>query len=153
LIPRAALGRTGLLLYRRGLRRVLWHLWAPHRCFDEATFERTPQALGKPDFVDAVIHSHRVRLGLVEGDSAVAAIEQALRGQPSFAVPTVSLQGGEDGVFRPEISVAHQRLFTGPYVRRVIDRVGHNAPEEAPAAFAQVVLERVAATVGGAMRP
>ena len=88
-----------------------------------------------------VIHSYRVRFGLVEGDPAVQATEMQLRRQPRIGVPTVVLHGGGDGVFRPETSAAHHRFFTGPYARRVIDGVGHNLPQEAPAAFAQAVLD------------
>ena len=141
-------GRAGLQQHRRALCRLLWQLWSPHWGFDDATFERTAPAFDNPDFVDVVIHSYRVRFGLVEGDPAVAATEQLLRRQPRIGVPTISLQGGGDGVFRPEVSAGHQRFFTGPYERRVIDRVGHNVPQEAPAAFAQAVLELVAAAPG-----
>ena len=143
-------GRAGLQQHRRALCRLLWQLWSPHWRFDDATFERTAPAFDNPDFVEVVIHSYRVRFGLVEGDPAVAHTEQALRGQPRIGVPTVSLQGGGDGVFRPEISAAHRRFFTGPYERRVIDRVGHNVPQEAPGEFARAVRELVAGTVGGA---
>ena len=40
-------------------------------------------------------------------------------------------------------SLRHRALFTGPYERRVLDGVGHNLPQEAPAAFADAVLALV----------
>lgn len=140
-------GRAGLQRHRYALCRLLWQQWSPHWQFDEATYARTAESFDNPDFVDVVIHSYRVRFGLVDGDPAVASTEQLLRQQPRIGVPTVSLNGGGDGVFRAEISAAHSKFFTGPYARRVIDRVGHNVPQEAPAEFAQAVLELVAGTL------
>jgi len=140
-------GRAGLQRHRHALCRLLWQQWSPHWQFDEATYARTAESFDNPDFVDVVIHSYRVRFGLVDGDPAVASTEQLLRQQPHIAVPTVSLNGGGDGVFRAEISAAHSKFFTGPYARRVIDRVGHNVPQEAPAEFAQAVLGLVAGTL------
>ena len=35
-------------------------------------------------------------------------------------------------------------LFTGPYQRRVLPKIGHNPPQEAPQAVADAVLELAA---------
>ena len=43
-------------------------------------------------------------------------------------------------VVRQGGAVNHARYFSGPYERRVIPRVGHNLPQEAPAEFAEAVL-------------
>jgi pimeloyl-ACP methyl ester carboxylesterase len=134
-------GRAGLHRHRHALCKLLWQQWSPHWSFDDATYARTAVSFDNPDFVEVVIHSYRVRFGLVDGDPAVAPTERLLRQQPRIGVPTVSLNGGGDGVFRCEISASHRRYFTGPYARRVVDRVGHNVPQEAPAEFAQAVLE------------
>jgi pimeloyl-ACP methyl ester carboxylesterase len=139
-------GRAGLQRHRHALCRLLWQQWSPHWDFDDATYARSAVAFDNPDFVDVVIHSYRVRFGLVEGDPAVAATEARLRQQPRIGVPTVVLHGGGDGVFRAEVSESHHRFFTGPYVRSVIDRVGHNVPQEAPVAFAQAVLDLTGGT-------
>lgn len=136
-------GRAGLQQHRHALCKLLWQQWSPRWRFDDATYQRTAASFDNPDFVDVVIHSYRVRFGLEPGDPAMAVTEALLRQQPRIAVPTVCLQGGGDGVFRAEISAAHHRFFTGPYARRVLDRVGHNVPQEAPQAFAQAVLELV----------
>ena len=140
-------GRAGLQRHRHALCKLLWRLWSPHWRFDDATYDRTAASFDNLDFVDVVIHSYRVRFGLVDGDPAVAATESLLRQHPRIAVPAVSLNGGGDGVFRPEISEAHRPLFTGPYARRVLDRVGHDVPQEAPVEFAQAVLELVSGTL------
>lgn len=134
-------GRNGLQQHRHALCRLLWRQWSPHWDFDEATYARSAAAFDNPDFVDVVIHSYRVRFGLVDGDPAVADTEARLRRQPRIGIPTVALHGGADGVFRPAVSESHHRFFAGPYERRVIERVGHNLPQEAPVAFAQAVLQ------------
>jgi pimeloyl-ACP methyl ester carboxylesterase len=36
--------------------------------------------------------------------------------------------------------VHHGRYFTGPFERRVLPRVGHNPPQEAPQAVADAVI-------------
>ena len=61
--------------------------------------------------------------------------------QPKIAVPAINLHGSVDGVAPAFLSEGHDRFFTGPYQRRVLDHVGHNVPQEAPAAFAEAVLE------------
>ena len=140
-------GRAGLQRHRHAFCKLLWQLWSPHWRFDDATYDRSAASFDNLDFADVVIHSYRVRFGLIDGDPAVAATERLLRQHPRIAVPTVSLNGGGDGVFRPEISAAHRAFFTGPYARRVLDRVGHDVPQEAPAEFAQAVLELVSGTL------
>ena len=134
-------GRTGLAGHRHALCKLLWSLWSPDWSFDDATYDRTAVSFENPDFVDVVIHSYRVRYGLVAGDPSCEAVEQRLLERPPIAVPTISLDGGNDGVMRADGSLRHRRFFTGPSSRRVIQRVGHNLPQEAPAAFAAAVLE------------
>lgn len=134
-------GRAGLSRHRRALCRLLWQQWSPGWHFDEATYERTAAAFDNEDFVEVVIHSYRVRYGLVGGDPACEATEQRLQPQPPIAVPSVSLVGGQDGVIPAAASEGHHRFFTGPHARRVLEQVGHNLPQEAPQAFARAVLE------------
>ena len=67
-----------------------------------------------------------------------------LAAQPPIAVPTIVLQGEAPGTMPPEASIAHAKLFTGPYQRRTLPRVGHNVPQEAPRETAQAVMELVA---------
>ena len=55
-------------------------------------------------------------------------------------MPAIALQGEADGVLGPELSESHARQFTGRYERRVLPRIGHNPPQEAPDAFADAVL-------------
>jgi len=70
--------------------------------------------------------------------------EARLAAQPTIGVPTIALDGADDGVSGPEASARHGRHFTGPYQRRVVANAGHNLPQEQPRAFADAVLELVA---------
>jgi pimeloyl-ACP methyl ester carboxylesterase len=139
-------GVAGLTQNRRDIARLLWTLWSPHWSFDDATFEASAQAFDNPDFVDVVIHSYRVRYGYVAGDPALAGLEAQLAARPKIAVPTITLQGDDMGTVPPEASLAHARYFTGSYERRVIPRVGHNIPQEAPQATADAVMTLVKAS-------
>jgi len=107
---------------------------------DAATFERTALAFDNPDFVEIVIHSYRHRFGLVAGDPAVAAIERSLATRPPITVPTITLDGADDGVMGIGETAGDARHFTGRHEHRVIAGVGHNLPQEAPAAFADAML-------------
>ena len=134
-------GRRGLAQDRRGVCRLLWELWSPTWRFDEATFEHSAAAFDNPDFVDVVIHSYRHRFGLVDGDPALAHIEQRLAQQPPITVPAITFDGADDGVRPPAPASQHAARFTGPRSHRLVPGVGHNMPQEVPATFADAVLE------------
>jgi pimeloyl-ACP methyl ester carboxylesterase len=134
-------GRAGLTANRRGIAQLLWSLWSPPWRFDQHTFDASAAMLDNPDFVDVVIHSYRHRFGYAAGDPTLESIEQQLAAQPPITVPTISLDG-DDGGFGPADCSAEERAhFTGPYEQRVLAGVGHNVPQEAPAAFASAVLD------------
>lgn len=118
----------------------LWKLWSRSWSYDAATFEVTAASFENPDFVEIVIHSYRHRFGVVEGDPRYDATEALLAAQPDIRVPTVVMQGRDDGVDPPEDEDHARPHFTGPYRRIVLDGVGHNPPQEAPEAFAEAVL-------------
>ena len=139
-------GRAGLEQNRRALVRYIWSIWSPDWNFDEATFERSADSFDNPDFVAVTIQSYRHRFGYAQGDPALEAIEKRLAARPKIAVPTIALQGEADGIMRPQGSEHHGAFFSGSYERRVIPKVGHNPPQEAPAVFAQAALELVRST-------
>lgn len=127
-------GRAGLTQNRRDICRLLWTLWSPEWKFDEATFEQSAVSFDNPDFVDVVIQSYRHRYGYAPGDPALAGIEAKLARQPDITVPTINLHGGHDGVGPAPTTDTQARHFTGRYERRILPRIGHNVPQEAPAA-------------------
>lgn len=134
-------GRAGLTANRRALARYIWQIWSPHWAFDDATFERSAASFDNPDFVAVTIQSYRHRFGYAPGDPALEPIEQKLAARPQIAVPTIALQGEADGVAPAQAGDPHAAFFTGTYRRRLLPKVGHNPPEEAPRDFADAVLE------------
>ncbi len=136
-----ARGRDGLTQNRFELCRHIWALWSPSWAFDEATYARSAAAFDNPDFVDVVLHSYQHRYGVVAGDPAYQAIEDRLEAQPVISVPTIVVLGADDGVDPPSQADKESHHFAAAYQRRVLAGVGHNAPQEAPKAFADAVLE------------
>lgn len=134
-------GRMALEQNRRGVCEFIWKIWSPTWAFDRETFDRTAASFDNPDFVNIVIHSYRHRFGGIPGDPALAEIEAQLAEQPHISVPTIVLQGRDDGVDPPS-SVDHdEQHFKAGYERRIVPRVGHNLPQEAPKAFATAILD------------
>ncbi len=134
-------GRAGLAANRRGIARILWSQWSPSWAFDEACFERTAAAFDNPDYVDVVIHSYRHRYGVVEGDPQYADLQRRLAALPVIAVPTITLDGADDGVTAAADGGASAAKYTARLAYRVIPGAGHNIPQEAPDDFAAAVIE------------
>jgi pimeloyl-ACP methyl ester carboxylesterase len=134
-------GRAGLEQNRRALCRYIWQIWSPDWAFDDATYENSAASFDNPDFVAVTVQSYRHRFGYAAGDPALEPIEQRLAAQPAIAVPAIVLHGASSGIQPPAGSEAHARLFTGPYQRRVLPKIGHNLPQEAPQVVADAVLE------------
>jgi pimeloyl-ACP methyl ester carboxylesterase len=94
-----------------------------------------------------VIQSYRHRFGYAPGDPDLEGVEQRLAALPPITVPTIAIHGLDDGVAgRPNPS-AQDRFFTGSIEHRTLAGVGHNAPQEAPAAVVEAVLALKAGTV------
>jgi pimeloyl-ACP methyl ester carboxylesterase len=134
-------GRAGLERNRRALCRLLWELWSPHWAFDDATFARSAASFDNEDFVAVTIQSYRHRYGNAAGDPKLEDIERRLAAKPKISVPSIALQGDADGVLPPEGSEKHAAFFSGQYQRRLLPRIGHNLPQEAPQIFTDAVLE------------
>ena len=134
-------GRAGLEQNRRALCRYIWQIWSPDWTFDDATYEKSAVSFDNPDFVAVTIQSYRHRFGYAAGDPALEPIEQRLAAQPAITVPAIVLHGASSGIQPPAGSQPHARLFTGPYQRRVLPKIGHNLPQEAPQAVAEAILE------------
>lgn len=134
-------GRAGLTANRREIARTLWIRNSPNWRFDEATLHRHASAFDNPNYVDVVIHSYRHRLGLAAGYPAYEDLEKRLAAQPTITVPTITLDGGADGVVPATDGTSTAAKFAGQRQHRVIPNVGHNLPQEAPTAFAAAVWE------------
>jgi pimeloyl-ACP methyl ester carboxylesterase len=136
-------GRAGLAVNRRGIARILWRQWSPNWNFDDATFARTAAAHDNLDYVEVVIHSYRHRFGLADGDPQYAELQRRLATLPVIAVRAVTLDGEADGVTPATDGTASAAKFTARREHRVIERAGHNLPQEEPEAFAEAVLQLI----------
>jgi len=133
-------GRAGYAEYRNAFAKLIWRTASPKWNFDDATFERSAASFDNPDHVDIVIHNYRWRLGLADGEAKYNELEKRLAGAPVISVPTITLEGDANGAPHPEPS-AYAAKFSGAYSHRTIEGgIGHNLPQEAPAAFADAIL-------------
>jgi pimeloyl-ACP methyl ester carboxylesterase len=133
-------GRAGLEANRRAIARLLWQHNSPSWRFDEAIFERAAASFDNPDYVDVVIHAFRHRLGNAAGDPQFDALEKKLALQTAITSPAITLEGTASGVQPLRDPGAG---FAGPHSHRRIAGAGHNLPQEAPHAFADVVAQLV----------
>jgi pimeloyl-ACP methyl ester carboxylesterase len=137
-------GRLGYRRHTHDFARLIWRIASPTWTFDDAAFDRTAASFDNPDHVDIVIHNYRWRLGLAEGEERYLGCEQTLAERPTITVPTITIASDFDD---PNADgAAYADRFTGPYQHRVLDGIGHNVPQEAPAAFAEAVLDLVTTT-------
>lgn len=135
-----ARGYAGLEANRDAFCRILWKQWSPTWDFTDQAFQASAESFKNPDFVNVVTHSYRHRFGLVDGDPQYAHLQKELALQPGISVPTVILAGASDGVTPAQDELQALRKFTGPVRRLILEGIGHNVPQEAPAGFAQAVL-------------
>ena len=134
-------GRAGYEQYRREFSKLIWRTASPRWNFDDETFDRSAASFDNPDHVAIVIHNYRWRLGLADGEPEYAELEQRLAEGPLITVPTITLEGDANGAPHLE-PAAYAAKFSGFYSHRTIEGgIGHNLPQEAPAAFSDAVLE------------
>jgi pimeloyl-ACP methyl ester carboxylesterase len=125
-------GAAGLAANRYEFCQLLWRLWSPSWSFTPELYQASAASFENPDFVETVIHSYRHRFGYIPGDPALEHIEAELAAQPPITIPTINLDGADDGIRKPLPNDPHARKFTGPYERRILPYTGHNIPQEAP---------------------
>ena len=134
-------GRAGYEKNRHDFNKLIWRIASPKWMFDDATFDRSAAAFDNSDHVDVVIHNYRWRLGLAEGEDRYGKTEQRLAAAPAIGVPTITMEGDANGAPHPE-PAAYAAKFTGRYEHRLITGgIGHNLPQEAPAAFVRAVID------------
>jgi pimeloyl-ACP methyl ester carboxylesterase len=132
-------GRIGYSDNRHAFNKLIWKNASPKWDFDDATFDRTAVAFNNPDHVGIVIHNYRWRLSLVEGEPQYDNLEQRLVEGPVITVPAITIASDFDGPAADGRGYA--KKFSGKYSHRLLRGIGHNVPEEAPEAFAKVVVD------------
>jgi pimeloyl-ACP methyl ester carboxylesterase len=126
---------------RHDLNRLVWDTVSPTWEFEDATFDRTAAAFENPDYAAIVIHNYRWRLSLADGEHRYDRPEKRLSARPVIVVPTITLDAERDPFTAPGDGSSYRDRFTGAYDHRTLRRIGHNVPQEAPAAFARAVAD------------
>lgn len=134
--PRGALG------YRQNTKefnRLIWQNASPLWHFDDSTYDLSAAAFDNPDHADIVLHNYRWRQSLAPGEARYDADEKRLAGKPAITVPTITVSSDFDGPAKDGSGYRNQ--YTGPYEHRILDGIGHNVPQEAPAQFATAIVD------------
>lgn len=119
--------------------KLIWKIASPKWNFDDATFARTSQSFNNPDHVAIVIHNYRWRLSLAEGESRYDDLEKRLEKRPVITVPAITIGSDFDGAAAD--GKAYAKMFAGKYSHRILNGIGHNVPQEDPAAFAKAIID------------
>lgn len=133
-------GVLGLKKYRYELGLFVWKFNSPTWKFSTTTYKQTAAAFNNPDYVSIVIGNYRWRQGRYPSEPEYASIENRLQKTPVIAVPTITIDGKDDPFTPPGNGASYRQYFTGKYDHRTFN-VGHNLPQEAPLAFAQIVFD------------
>ena len=134
-------GRAGYEQDLREFAKLIWRIASPKWDFDDATFDRSAASLDNPDHVAIAMHNYRWRLGLAEGEAEYDELEKRLAEGPVITVPTITLEGDANGAPHPEPG-AYAKKFSGRYSHQAIEGgIGHNLPQEAPAALARAIID------------
>lgn len=119
--------------------KLIWKLASPQWNFDTTTFDETAASFKNPDHAAIVIHNYRWRLSLAKGEPKYDDLENRLAKRPIITVPTITIASDFDGLAADGKAYANQ--FTGKYLHKILNGIGHNVPQEAPKAFADAIIE------------
>ena len=132
-------GRRGYDQNRYEFNKLIWNIASPQWKFDDATYDRSAASFNNPDHVAIVIDNYRWRLSLSNGESRYDDLEQKLAKAPVITAPTITIASDFDGAAAD--GAAYAKRFVGRYEHRILKGIGHNVPQEAPAAFAQAIVD------------
>nr|WP_314420301.1 alpha/beta hydrolase [uncultured Erwinia sp.] len=134
-------GAKGYAENTKDFARLIWQQASPGWKFTDATFEQSARALENPDHVAITLSNYRWRLGLEKSEAKYAAYEQKLAALPTIGVPTITIEGDNNGAPHPAPS-AYRAKFSGKYEHRTFNgNIGHNPPQEDPERFVQAVVD------------
>jgi len=132
-------GESGYRHNTAEFNKLIWQLASPDWHFAEDAYARSAQSFANPDHVDVVIHNYRWRQSLAPGESRYDGDEARLAAGPSISVPTITMASDFDGPAKN--GAGYRERYTGWYEHRILDGIGHNVPQEAPAAFASAIAD------------
>lgn len=132
-------GELGYRQNTKEFNRLIWQNASPLWHFDDSTYDLSAAAFENPDHAAIVLHNYRWRLSLAPGEARYDADEQRLAAKPAITVPTITIGSDFDGAAKD--GAGYRKLYTGPYRHRILDGIGHNVPQEAPAEFAAAIVD------------
>ncbi|HAS0850184.1 alpha/beta hydrolase [Enterobacter cloacae complex sp. ECL405] len=136
-----ARGADGYAKNTHDFARLIWSQASPDWKFSDAVFNASAKSLDNPDHVAVTLSNYRWRLGLEKGERKYDSYEQKLATLPNITVPTITIEGGNNGAPHPAPQ-AYAGKFTGKYEHRTFGaNVGHNPPQEDPQDFVKAVVD------------
>ncbi|MGL4725427.1 MAG: alpha/beta fold hydrolase [Scandinavium sp.] len=134
-------GAAGYAQNTHDFAKLIWQQASPGWKFSDATFNASAKALDNPDHVAVTLSNYRWRQGLEKGEAKYSAYEQKLATLPAISVPTITIEGDDNGAPHPDPK-AYAAKFTGKYQHLTFTgNIGHNPPQEAPQEFAKAVVD------------
>lgn len=134
-------GAAGYAQNTHAFAKLIWQQASPGWKFSDATFNASAAALDNPDHVAITLSNYRWRQGLEKGEAKYAAYEHKLATLPAITVPTITIEGDNNGAPHPDPK-AYAAKFTGKYEHRTFSgNIGHNPPQEDPLAFVKAVVD------------
>lgn len=94
-------GAEGYAKNTHDFARLIWSQASPDWKFSDATFNASARSLDNPDHVAVTLSNYRWRLGLEKGEQKYDAYEQKLATLPNITVPTITIEGGNNGAPHP----------------------------------------------------
>ena len=134
-------GRKGLAANTIAFCKHLWQAWSPKWVFGEAEFSQASEAWHRPEFVETVVHSYRMRYGNAESAPRYAALQKLFDASPKLTVPTWFAAGLADACTLPDGPDGQEHWFTGGYRRVDVADAGHFVQRERPDLVAGVIRE------------
>jgi len=121
--------------------KLIWQQASPGWKFSDDTFNQSAKALDNPDHVAITVSNYRWRIGLAKGEARYDKDEQKLATLPIITVPTITIEGSDNGAPHPN-PTQYRAKFSGQYEHRTFgNNVGHNAPQEDPDDFVKAVVD------------
>lgn len=137
-------GEQGYAKNTHDFAKLIWQQASPGWKFSDATFNVSAKALDNPDQVAVTISNYRWRLGLEKGEQKYDAYEKKLATLPVISVPTITIEGDNNGAPHPAPQ-AYRAKFSGKYEHRTFTgNIGHNPPAEDPQEFVKAVVDAAA---------
>lgn len=134
-------GREGYAQHTHDFAKLIWQQASPGWKFSDQTFNQAAKALDNPDQVAITISNYRWRLGLEQGEPQYQQYEQKLAAFPPITVPTITLEGDDNGAPHPA-PASYRAKFVGKYQHRTLQgNIGHNPPAEDPTDFVKAVVD------------